>query len=154
MADKAANTIYECLQRGETDSFALANGVTFYLGMFCNIESGYLNHWNDDGTSSFCGVLVRCDSRLNDGVYTGNTSDTPPPEGSVNTSGMTLVGVPVAGATAVGELVYCADSDPANMLVESSGRNDPIGVIKRFVSASDCDVKLFSWMEHLAQQTA
>jgi hypothetical protein len=43
----------------------------------------------------------------------------------------------------VGALVYCPDSNPAN-LTKTDTTNPPVGWLKRFRSATDCDVQLFT----------
>lgn len=156
MADLTAHyDIGKSAERGRTMAFPMANGVSFYYGMLCQIQSGYLNHWDDTG-DTWCGVLIDAKSRANDGTFIGATGDTPDPEGIVDISGRTLRGLDSVGGspTVIGALVYGTSSNPDDLTIDPSGRTDPIGMITRFRSATDLDVTLFSMMEAKAQQTA
>lgn len=149
MADLSARTIHKTRPPGAS-SYIIADGVVLYEGALVQAQSGYLNHW--DETGQFLGLLVGGDDRARDGVLTGETSDTPPPEGYVDESGVVLMHMAVAGSPTqadVGALIYCADSDPANM-TKTDTTNPPIGRLVRFRSASDCDVQLFTPGEWLA----
>jgi hypothetical protein len=150
MADQAAVAVRKTQPRSGTGAYPIADGVTIYEGQLVQLESGYLNHW--DETGKFLGVLTGGQDRAIDGVLLGETADTPPPEGFVDESGVTLMHVAVAGTVTqadVGVLVYCADSNPAN-LTKTDTTNPPVGRLKRFRSATDCDVELFTPMEWLA----
>lgn len=144
MADKSTKTVFKTSPRAGVGAYRIADGITLYEGTLVQLQSGYLNHW--DETGDFLGILVGGASRLNDGVIIGETSDGQPPEGYVDESGLNLMHVAVGGSPTianVGALVYCADSDPANMTITDT-TNPPIGWLKRFRSASDCDVQLFT----------
>lgn len=158
MADTAAN-VYPTSQRDDgTNAWPIANGITMYHGMLVGLEGGYANHWADGANDVFAGLCVGGDARANDGVLTGNTSDTPPPEAHVDTSGLILEHMDsVAGTPAqakVGDLVYCGSSNIDDLTLNSSGRNHPIGILWRYRSATDVDVKLFTPQGMLAQATA
>lgn len=149
MSDQAAKVIRKTSDRGR-GSYQIANTVVLYEGQLCQLESGYLNHWDQTGT--FLGILLGGDDRAKDGVLTGNTSDTPPPEGRVDESGTVLMHVAVGGSPTIanqGALIYCADSNPAN-LTKTDTTHPPVGWLKRFRSSSDCDVQLFTPAEFLA----
>jgi hypothetical protein len=126
--------------------------------MLCALEGGYINHWADGANDVFAGVLLGGDDRAGDGVLTGNTSDTPPPEARVDVSGVTLMHLSGVGDTPtqakVGDLVYCGTSNVADITLSATGRNHPIGYMSRFRSATDVDVTLFTPAEMLAQATA
>lgn len=150
MSDQSARAIRKTSPRAGFASYIIADGVTLYEGQLVQLESGYLNHW--DETGKFLGVLIGGDDRARDGVILGETSDTPPTEGRVDESGVTLMHVAVAGTPTqadVGALIYCADSNPAN-LTKTDTTNPPVGRLKRFRSTSDCDVELFTPTEWLA----
>lgn len=150
MADLANRTVHQTRPRAGAGSYPIADGVTIPEGALVQMQSGYLNHW--DETGQFIGIIVGGDDRLGAGVLTGETSDTPPPEGRVDESGVTLMHMPVAGSVTqanVGALVYCADSDPANFTITDT-TNPPVGRLVRFRSVSDCDVELFTPAEWLA----
>lgn len=149
MADQAAKAVRKTRARGY-NSYPIADEVTIYEGQLVQLEGGYLNHW--DETGKFLGILLGGDDRLKDGVLEGEVSDTPPPEGRVDESGVILMHVAVGGTPAqtdVGALVYCADSNPAN-LTKTDTTNPPVGRLVRFRSTSDCDVELFTPGEWLA----
>lgn len=150
MADASAKTIHKTRPNSGVGSYVIADGVTLYEGQLVQLESGYLNHW--DKTGKFLGILVGGDDRAGDGVIIGETSDTPPPEGRVDESGVVLMHVAVAGSPTiadVGGLVYANDSDVAN-LTKTDAANAVVGRLVRFRSASDCDVQLFTPAEHAA----
>ena len=150
MADATAKKIHKTRPNSGVGSYVIADGVTLYEGQLVQLQSGYLNHW--DKTGQFLGILVGGDDRAGDGVIIGETSDTPPPEGRVNESGVVLMHVAVAGTPTiadVGGLVYANDSDVAN-LTKTDAANAVVGRLVRFRSASDCDVQLFTPAEHLA----
>lgn len=150
MADRTTNKIYKTLGGDGTHSWPIADGVTIGVGALVQLESGYLNHWNEAGV--FAGLMLGGDARAGDAVFIGETSDSPPPRGIVDISGRIVSGVAVAGSVTIadqGALVYCADSDMAN-LTKTDTTNPPVGVLLTVRSASDCDVKLFSLAEHLA----
>src|SRR5210317_1315422 len=115
MADATAKKIHKTRPNAGVGSYVIADGVTLFEGQLVQLQSGYLNHW--DKTGKFLGILVGGDDRAGDGVIIGETSDTQPPEGRVNESGVVLMHVAVAGTPTqadVGNLVYCADHDLAN----------------------------------------
>jgi hypothetical protein len=150
MADASAKKIHKTRPNAGVGSYIIADGVTLYEGQLVQLESGYLNHW--DETGDFLGILVGGDDRAGDGVIIGETSDTPPPEGRVNESGVVLMHVAVAGTATqakVGDLVFCADSDVANLTLTDT-TNPPVGRLVRFRSVSDCDVQLFTPAEYSA----
>jgi hypothetical protein len=146
----SAKKIHKTRPNAGVSSYVIADGVTLYEGQLVQLKSGYLDHW--DKTGQFVGILVGGDDRAGDGVIIGETSDTPPPEGRVNESGVILMHVAVGGTPTiadVGALVYCNDSDVAN-LTKTDAANAVVGRLVRFRSASDCDVQLFTPAEHLA----
>lgn len=150
MADQSAKAVRKTKPRSGVGSYRIADGVTLYEGQLVQLESGYLNHW--DETGKFLGILIGGADRAGDGVILGETSDSVPPEGRVDESGVTLCNMAVAGTVTiadVGALVYCADSDPANF-TKTDTTNPPVGRIKRVISAGVADVELFTPTEWLA----
>lgn len=150
MTDQAVKVVRKTAPRAGTMAYPVADGVTVYEGMLAQLESGYVNHW--DETGKFLGLVVGGNARARDGVLLGETSDSPPPEAIIDESGTLLMRVAVAGTVTqadVGALVYCADSNPAG-LTKTDTTNPPVGFLKRFRSASDCDVQLFTPAEWLA----
>jgi len=146
----SAKKIHKTRPNAGVSSYVIADGVTLYEGQLVQLKAGYLDHW--DKTGQFVGILVGGDDRAGDGVIIGETSDTPPPEGRVNESGVILMHVAVGGTPTiadVGALIYCNDSDVAN-LTKTDAANAVVGRLVRFRSASDCDVQLFTPAEHLA----
>jgi len=166
MADLAANTIFKTRPRSGRDAFVIANTEVLYAGALVQLSAGFLADWDDAGAgSTFMGILLGGEQSANTSTETGFTGDTsgapnPDPEGYVDTSGvvlMHLAGVQGQGATTiaiVGDLVYCPDSDVANLTTVASGNTDPIGFVIRWRSTTDIDVQLFTPAEFLAQQTA
>jgi len=74
----------------------------------------------------------------------------PHAEVRVNTEGVTLRGVAVAGSTVAGVLVFCTTNNPADMTVTAATNMKAVGIIVRRASASDNDVRLFTPAEYLA----
>ncbi len=149
MADATAKKIWKSRVRGH-GSYPIADGVTLHEGQLVQLESGYLNHW--DETGSFLGILLGGDDRAKDGVLLGETSDTPPPEGRVDETGVVLTHLSIGGSPTqakVGNLVFCADSDVANLTLTDT-TNPPVGYMSRYRSATDVDVTLFTPGEHMA----
>lgn len=158
MADAAARTVLTTRANAGRDSFPITDGVTLYEGQLISLVAGYANHWDDDeaGLDLFLGIALRGDDRLGNGVLTGETSDPMPPEVVVDTSGVILMHLDsVAGtptAAKVGDLVYSVDSDIASIsMTDTTGDGIAIGVLWRFRSANDVDVKLFTPTEWKAR---
>lgn len=161
MADVTARTLLKTRPRAGIDSFPMANLTTtqyFYAGQLVGLEGGYANHWADGANDVFAGILLRADDADHDGVFQGNTSLTPIPECTVDTSGVVLMHLDSVGDTPtqakVGDYVYCGTSNIDDITLDSSGRNHPIGILLRYRSATDVDVQLFSLAEHAAQAIA
>ncbi len=152
MADATANVIHKSQPRAGRAAYPIANTVTAYAGMFAQLESGYLNHWDETGT--FLGIVLGEGIGISPGsAMLGNTSATPVPEARVDESGVTLMHLSsVAGTPTqakVGDLVYCADSNPDNLTMTDT-TNPPVGWLKKFRSATDVDVALFTPFEFKA----
>lgn len=152
MADRSANKIYETAPSFKRWPVPIANGVTLPIGTLVQEESGFANHY--DGTNNLLGIVVGGQNTNADGEPVGDTSLTPDPAVYVDVTGPVITGIPVASATVVGAFVYCNDSDLDNATITQPTTDAPIGVIVGFRSASDCDVKLFSYVEHLLGRTA
>lgn len=158
MADATANTIHETRPRAGRSAHIIANGVTVYAGMLAQLESGYLNHWDEAG--AFRGLVLGegIGHGVDNSAMLGNTSATPPPEARVDESGavlkhLTLGGTPTQAK--VGDLVYCADSSVSSMTMTDT-TNAPVGILTRYRSATDCDVQLFTpseWKAGIASGT-
>lgn len=162
MADLTKNVLPNMAPRGSKNSWIIKDGVTLGVGALVEIDAtGYLTHWSSGlGTAvTFVGILIGGDSRLDDGVIIGETSDSPSPRGLVDTSGPTLTGRTVAGTPTlakVGDLVWCADSDPANLTLTDPGAEAPVGWLSDFRTATDHDVTLFTpeeWLAGVADNT-
>lgn len=158
MADRTASFVFETHPAAGRMSVPMATGETLYEGMLVGLEGGYGNHWADGANDVFAGIALRGDDRLNDGVLTGNTSDSPVPEVTIDISGVTLMRLASVGDTPtqakVGDLIYCGTSNTNDMTLDSSGRTHPIGWMSRFRTATDVDVTLFTPSQMLAQATA
>jgi len=143
MADLSVKTIHKSepgASAGQS-SYPVANGVTVPIGALVQLQSGFLNHY--DHTGFFLGVMVNGDAD-EDGIVTGDTSATPQPLGTVDESGVVLMHVAVASATVAGVPIWCADSNPGSFTITDPTTYGPIGWLKKFRSASDCDVQLFT----------
>lgn len=153
MADLSSHLVLETAPGGSTWAYPIADGVTIPAGALVQLENGYLNH--ADGTDQFLGILIGGDDRAGDGVFTGETSDTPPPEGRVDESGRILKNVTLAGTVTqakVGSKVYETGSDPNDMTLTDTTR-PAVGILKRFVNSTTGDVQLFTPAEYEAGST-
>tara|TARA_R100000458_G_scaffold11201_1_gene8957 strand:+ start:2402 stop:2875 length:474 start_codon:yes stop_codon:yes gene_type:complete len=145
MADRTTNTLYET-KRSDRLAIPIANGESLPVGSLVQIQSGFANHY--DGTTMFAGIVVGGENLSSTEVPTGDTSLTPDPCVYVDTTGPTIVGIPVASATVIGAYVYCNDSNLDNATITQPSTDAPIGFIVGFRSASDCDVQLFTPAQH------
>lgn len=153
MADRTTNTLYET-KKIDRLPVPIANGVSLPHGTLVQEQGGYANHF--DGTGTLLGVVMGGDN-LSSGIPLGDTSLSPLPKAYVDTSGVTFVGIAVTGASAVtviGEFVYSADSDLDNATLTQPTTLYPIGLVVGWRSATDVDVRLFSFAEHLIGTTA
>ena len=144
MTDRTANVTYTTRARAGRTSFPMADGVTIGIGALVQTQAGYLNHW--DQTGEFQGLLIGGKARAGDAILIGETSDTPPPEGFVDSSGVTITGLTIAGTPTqakVGDYVYCADSDLASVTLAVTG-SQPVGWMSRYTSATNQDLTLFT----------
>lgn len=151
MADRTVPKIY---QTKHMDRLAvpIANGVTLPVGTLVQIESGFANHY--DGTTTLLGIVLGGENLSTAGNPVGLTSLTPDPCVYVDASGPVICNIPVASSTVVGAYVYCPDSDLGNATITQPTTLAPIGIIVGWRSATDCDVRLFTPVEHLLGMTA
>ena len=158
MADAAAKIVYKTRPRSGRDAYIIADGVTVYEGMLVGIAAGYANHWADAAADEvFAGILLGGDDRARDGIIIGETSDTPPPECRVDTSGVVLMHLTIAGTPTqakVGDPVYSADSAVASITLTIGALNHLIGHMIRYRSSTDVDVQLITPAEFMAQAVA
>lgn len=149
MADLTATALNKYQPRSGRRSYIIADGEVLAANALVQAKSGYLEEW--DETGQFLGVFIGGEDRAADGVFTGETSDSPPPRGYVNESGVTMMHVAVASSTQanVGALVYCATGNIADATITDT-TNPPVGRLVNWRSATDADVELFTPGEWLA----
>lgn len=149
MSDATATKKWKTQPRAGVGAYPVASGVTVHPGMLCQLEGGYLNHW--DETGQFLGIVLGDAQGVAPGAaVTGTASGSV--YARVDQSGVTLMHIAVGGtpaATDVGALVYCNDSDVAN-ITKTDTTDPPVGILVAFRSTSDCDVMLFTPTEHAA----
>lgn len=155
MADQAANVVHKTQNRGGTNAYPIANGVTLYPGSLVALEGGYLNHWADGPNDVFVGIVGGDALGISPGsALLGNTGATVVPEARVDESGPTLMHLDSVGGTPtqakVGDYVYCSTSNTDDMTLDATGATNPVGYLSRFRSATDVDVTLFTPAEFLA----
>jgi hypothetical protein len=145
MANLALNAHLRTQDRGWR-SIPAANGVTFFSGGLVGINSsGYMVKWANTTGHLFAGILL--------GPVVGDTSATPVPEGRVDTSGKTIMGCTVAGATTIastGVLVYCTSDNITDMSTSATSNVKAVGRVARWNSSTNCDVTLFTPEEYMA----
>lgn len=136
-------------------SYIIKNSAVIYHGALVGIDpnSGYLQNWNDDSAAIiFAGIAIPRLVPVTLGTapisVTGNTSASPKVECEVDEGGVILEAIAVTGAvqTSVGKPVYASDENTFTM--SATPNVGAIGLIKRFVSASNCDVQLFTPAEY------
>ena len=165
MADLILTQQNETRVRGGRDAFPITNTEVLYAGGLVQLSAGYAADWDDAGAgSTFLGVCIGGEThgstatvaRLNG--FTGSTGITPVPEVFIDTSGVILTHLDSINGTPtqakVGDLIYGGTGNTDDLDLQASGNTDPIGVLWRFRTATDCDVMLFTPTEFLAQQTA
>jgi hypothetical protein len=145
MADRTFNKVYRSEERGMR-SMIVKNAVQLYGGMLVGSATadGFIDVWNNVATTIFWGLLLQ--------DVLGATGATPPATGRVNTAGVTLKGVAVAGTPTqakIGSPVYSQTSNPDDMTM-TAATSRAIGLLVAFRTASDCDVQLFTPVEFLA----
>jgi len=162
MADRTTPKFIETRPNSGRDAFIIADSVRLAPGTLVQLQAGYANHWDDSGSNDvFLGIAIDGDNSGNaatddPSTWLGDTSGAPnpDPEVHVDTSGVILMGLDsIAGTPSqaqVGGLVYCGDSDTDSMDLQASGNTNAIGILWRFESTTDCDVKLFTPAEFLA----
>jgi len=145
MADRTTNTLYET-KGADRLAVPIANGETLPVGTLVQIQSGFANHY--DGTSTLAGIVLGGENLSSTQIPTGDTSLTPDPSVYVDASGPVITGIPVASASVIGAYVYCNDSNLDNATITQPSTDAPIGFLIGFRSASDCDVQLFTPLQH------
>lgn len=158
MAALTANkTNLDHSSRGETDVFVIKNSQTMYLDGLCGLDAnGVIIPWDDTAiTHRFLGPLRSFERALYNGavVTAGNTSLTPPHRGVVRIDGRKINKVDVTGVsdrTSIGEPVYCASDNVADMTLTPTDFVKPVGRLVDFISATDQSVELFTPAEYAA----
>lgn len=145
MADRTVNKIY-VTKGADRLAVPITDAITLPIGTLVQYETGFANH--HDGTGAFAGIVLGGENTNSDGEPVGQTSLTPDPAVYLDTSGVTIVGIPVASATVAGVEVYSNDSDLDNATITQPTTDYPIGIIVAFRSATDCDVQLYTPKEH------
>ena len=158
MADLTVTKQFEGRPRGGSQRLPIANTVVLPYGSLVGAEAGFANHWASGVNDVFMGIVGGGDDRLRDGVFTGNTSDTPDPHVRIDTSGPTLIGLnSVAGTPTqakVGNQIYCTTSNTDDMTLDPAGTGiiQPIGYMSEWRTATDLDVTLYTPTEYLANR--
>lgn len=151
MADRTTPKIYQS-KRMDRLAVPIANGVTLPVGTLVMEASGFATHYA--GTGNLLGIVLGGENLSAAGNPVGLTSLTPDPAVYVDASGPVICNIPVASSTVVGAFVYCDDSNLDNATVTQPTTDAPIGIIVGWRSATDCDVRLFAYIEHLLGRTA
>jgi len=150
MANPTVDAIYETRPRAGRQSAIVTNATQLVAGsLVCLLSTGYVGFWDDGAASIFLGLCTES--------VLGNTSATPPTEAKVNTEGVTLRNITVAGTPTqakVGDPVYSADGNVGSITLTIGALNHPIGYMSRYISATEQEVTLFTPTEMLAQRDA
>lgn len=144
MANLTANVIHRTEPRAGRGSYVVADATQLYAGSFVGINAaGYLDKWADTAGHKFVGILLE--------DVLGDTSASPPVEGRVDDSGVTLKDIPVATASqaSVNSLVYCETDNPtADCDLSASTNVEAVGWLSRLTGSGVGDVTLFTPEEH------
>lgn len=137
------------------NSYIVKNSTVIYPGALVGIDpnSGYLQNWQQSsGTLRFTGLAMANPTGTATSI-TGSTSASPPVECAVNESGVILEAIAVTGAvqTSVGKPVFATDENTFTMTQTTNV--GAVGFLKRFVSASNCDVQLWTPAEYNALES-
>jgi hypothetical protein len=134
---------YVYVTAGRTvSSLALTSGVTAYDGALLGLSpsTGKAVLWSDTSGILFMGIAMR--RAVGDANLT---------EVSIDTAGLELRDVAVTGASAItdqGDKIYATDD---NTFTKTPTANvGPIGYIKRWRTATKCDVQLYTPEEYQA----
>ena len=123
------------------------NADTIYSGGLVAISSaGFAVPWANSATDLFAG-LATADS-------TSVSGASPKTRAQVDISGVIVRGIPIASAVqaSVGIQVHCTtDNVRVDAVLDAGATSLGIGVIIRFGTASDCDIKLYSMGEWFAR---
>lgn len=145
MSNLTAATLKVAYPRGESMSFVVKDATTLYAGALVGLDAnGFLDNMADTAGLKFVGVLLE--------TVTGATSATPVPEGRVDTSGVTLQNVAIAGTFVQADLnspIYATTGNPADCTKTATTNTKGIGWASRFRSAGFGDITLFTPSEHL-----
>lgn len=156
MTDQTVAKLHKTRARAGFNSYPIADGVTVVEGMLCQLESGYLNHW--DETGSFLGIVLGPATGVSPGAAMVGDDDADTtvqsaiPQARVDESGVTLMHMDVAGTPTqakVGDLVFSADSNYTSLTMTDT-TNPPVGRLVAFYGTDDVDVELFTPAEHAA----
>ena len=126
--------------RGQKAMTVVSGDIVYAGGLVGTDPNGFLFPWDGAAAADkFAGIAK--ETVTGDGTL----------KCAVDTSGVVLEGVAVTGATQAGvnSLVYCSTDNPADFTLTATTAG-AVGWLCHFVSASDCDVELFTPAEHLA----
>lgn len=145
MSNLTAAKLNVAYPRGSSMSFIVATGVTLYAGSLVGLTAaGFLDNMADTAGLKFVGVMLE--------TVTGDTTVTPNVEGRVDTSGVTLQNVAIAGTFVIGDLnspIYATTGNPADCTKTATTNTKAVGWASRFRAAGFGDIQLFTPAEHL-----
>lgn len=142
MAALGARNDLTTAPRGGKESYVVGASTDIYQGALVGISAaGFLIPFDNTATTRFVGIADESVS-----TAAGETA-----ECRCDSSGRTLLSVPVASAVqgSVGAQVFSTTDNTADLALTAT--SPPIGWIKRFVTASNCDVVLFTTTEASAE---
>lgn len=141
-----------------TQSFQIVDAATLQNGSYAALAStgdatagarGRIRPYGGTNNDIPLGLVIAEDDVNRTGV-TGDTAATPIPEATVQLEALTVVNVPVTGASSVNDCVglpvFLADTDNvgADLTLTGSLNGTPVGWVIQYRDGSNCDVELFS----------
>lgn len=127
------------------DAYALTTSTTIHANSFVGVnDAGFVKPWANTANFEFLGLCLEA-------VASGAALSTPPEQCRIDTSGVTIRNATLTGVGQgdVGELVYCATDNPADLTTTATTNVGAIGYIVRYVASNTCDVRLFTPSEHM-----
>ncbi len=120
---------------------------TIYSGGLVGANAaGFAIPWADSATDFFLGIATANSTSV--------SGASPKTRAQVDISGVIIRGIPIASAVqgSIGDQVHCTtDNVRADCVLDAAATSRGIGIIVRFGTASDCDVKLYSLGEWFAR---
>lgn len=122
------------------------NADTIFAGGLVGVAAGFAVPWSDSATIELLGQATANSTSV--------SGASPKTRAQVDIRGVIIRGIPIASAiqTSVGLQVHCTtDNVFADCVLDAAATSRGVGIIIRFGTAADCDIKLYSMGEFAAR---